>query len=183
MWIKWNPVHYLNAVVYSTLIYASDWSTHSSNLFPQVKEPSRQQPQMVFTSTMPRSHSRTDSETWREQKEKRAALMVGILIGVFCPVLDPFFLNELITPAVLLPHSPPNMEECLASGWATPTPSSTRSFTQPSTRTIITLSEISSPDSAERYQESWPCHKCQFKPPLIIGKVWLSEFFKKHRFT
>lgn len=70
-----------------------------------------------------------------------------------------------------------------SSGWVTPTPSSIRSFTQPSTRTIITLSEISSPDSAERYQKSWLCHKWKFKPPLRFGKVWLSELFTKDRFT
>ncbi len=106
MWIKLNPVHYLNTVVYSTLIYASDWSTHSSNLFPQVKEPSRQQPQMVFTVHHATVTFQTDSETWREQKEKRAALMVGILIGVFVLCWIPFFLTELITPLCSC-HIPP----------------------------------------------------------------------------
>ncbi|XP_055058021.1 5-hydroxytryptamine (serotonin) receptor 5A, genome duplicate a isoform X2 [Misgurnus anguillicaudatus] len=64
----------------------------------QVKEASRQQPQMVFTVRHATVTFQTDSETWREQKEKRAALMVGILIGVFVLCWIPFFLTELITP-------------------------------------------------------------------------------------
>ncbi|XP_065131470.1 5-hydroxytryptamine (serotonin) receptor 5A, genome duplicate a [Paramisgurnus dabryanus] len=64
----------------------------------EVKEASRQQPQMVFTVRHATVTFQTDSETWREQKEKRAALMVGILIGVFVLCWIPFFLTELITP-------------------------------------------------------------------------------------
>ncbi|XP_045415288.1 5-hydroxytryptamine receptor 5B [Lemur catta] len=37
-------------------------------------------------------------DSWREQKEKRAAVMVGILIGVFVLCWIPFFLEELISP-------------------------------------------------------------------------------------
>ncbi|XP_058616002.1 5-hydroxytryptamine (serotonin) receptor 5A, genome duplicate a isoform X2 [Onychostoma macrolepis] len=72
----------------------------------QVKEASRQQPQMVFTVRHATVTFQTDSETWREQKEKRAALMVGILIGVFVLCWIPFFLTELITPLCSC-HIPP----------------------------------------------------------------------------
>ncbi|KAJ8419148.1 hypothetical protein AAFF_G00006470 [Aldrovandia affinis] len=40
----------------------------------------------------------TEGDTWREQKEKKAALMVGILIGVFVLCWIPFFITELINP-------------------------------------------------------------------------------------
>ncbi|KAI2667615.1 5-hydroxytryptamine receptor 5A [Labeo rohita] len=72
----------------------------------EVKEASRQQPQMVFTVRHATVTFQTDSETWREQKEKRAALMVGILIGVFVLCWIPFFLTELITPLCSC-HIPP----------------------------------------------------------------------------
>ncbi|XP_004589405.2 5-hydroxytryptamine receptor 5B-like [Ochotona princeps] len=36
--------------------------------------------------------------SWREQKEQRAAVMVGILIGVFVLCWTPFFVAELISP-------------------------------------------------------------------------------------
>ena len=39
-----------------------------------------------------------DGDTWREQKEQRAALMVGILIGVFVLCWIPFFTAELLRP-------------------------------------------------------------------------------------
>ncbi|XP_077009656.1 5-hydroxytryptamine receptor 5B-like [Tamandua tetradactyla] len=55
--------------------------------------------EMVFTSrhcTMVAFQASGDS--WREQKEKRAAVMVGILIGVFVLCWIPFFLTELISP-------------------------------------------------------------------------------------
>lgn len=80
--------------------------TIKTHLFPQVKEASRQQPQMVFTVRHATVTFQTDSETWREQKEKRAALMVGILIGVFVLCWIPFFLTELITPLCSC-HIPP----------------------------------------------------------------------------
>ncbi|XP_055785181.1 5-hydroxytryptamine receptor 5B-like isoform X3 [Salvelinus fontinalis] len=63
----------------------------------QVKETSRQ-PQMVFTVRHATVTFQTDGDTWREQKEKKAALMVGILIGVFVLCWIPFFLTELIIP-------------------------------------------------------------------------------------
>nr|XP_033790189.1 5-hydroxytryptamine receptor 5A isoform X2 [Geotrypetes seraphini] len=63
----------------------------------QVKEAS-QQPQMVFTVRHATVTFQTDGDTWREQKEKRAALMVGILIGVFVLCWIPFFITELINP-------------------------------------------------------------------------------------
>nr|XP_033790188.1 5-hydroxytryptamine receptor 5A isoform X1 [Geotrypetes seraphini] len=63
----------------------------------EVKEAS-QQPQMVFTVRHATVTFQTDGDTWREQKEKRAALMVGILIGVFVLCWIPFFITELINP-------------------------------------------------------------------------------------
>ncbi|XP_019412145.1 PREDICTED: 5-hydroxytryptamine receptor 5A, partial [Crocodylus porosus] len=63
----------------------------------QVKEAS-QQPQMVFTVRHASVTFQTDGDTWREQKEKKAALMVGILIGVFVLCWIPFFITELINP-------------------------------------------------------------------------------------
>uniref|UniRef100_A0A6I8PM02 5-hydroxytryptamine receptor 5A n=1 Tax=Ornithorhynchus anatinus TaxID=9258 RepID=A0A6I8PM02_ORNAN len=62
-----------------------------------VKE-ATQQPQMVFTVRHATVTFQTDGDTWREQKEKKAALMVGILIGVFVLCWIPFFLTELISP-------------------------------------------------------------------------------------
>ncbi|XP_030054322.1 5-hydroxytryptamine receptor 5A [Microcaecilia unicolor] len=63
----------------------------------EVKEAS-QQPQMVFRVRHATVTFQTDGDTWREQKEKRAALMVGILIGVFVLCWIPFFVTELIIP-------------------------------------------------------------------------------------
>ncbi|XP_062335622.1 5-hydroxytryptamine (serotonin) receptor 5A, genome duplicate b isoform X1 [Osmerus eperlanus] len=63
----------------------------------EVKEASRQ-PQMVFTVRHATVTFQTDGDTWREQKEKKAALMVGILIGVFVLCWIPFFITELIVP-------------------------------------------------------------------------------------
>lgn len=63
----------------------------------EVKEAS-QEPQMVFTARHAAITFQTDGETWREQKEKKAALMVGILIGVFVLCWIPFFITELISP-------------------------------------------------------------------------------------
>ncbi|XP_030045224.1 5-hydroxytryptamine receptor 5A-like [Microcaecilia unicolor] len=63
----------------------------------QVKEAARE-PQMVFTARHATIAFQTDGETWREQKEKKAALMVGILIGVFVLCWIPFFVTELISP-------------------------------------------------------------------------------------
>ncbi|KFV15619.1 5-hydroxytryptamine receptor 5A, partial [Pterocles gutturalis] len=63
----------------------------------EVKE-AAQQPQMVFTVRHATVTFQTDGDTWREQKEKRAALMVGILIGVFVLCWIPFFITELINP-------------------------------------------------------------------------------------
>ncbi|XP_041039858.1 5-hydroxytryptamine (serotonin) receptor 5A, genome duplicate b [Carcharodon carcharias] len=63
----------------------------------EVKEAS-QQPEMVFTVRHATVTFQTDGDTWREQKEKKAALMVGILIGVFVLCWIPFFITELINP-------------------------------------------------------------------------------------
>ncbi|XP_051872566.1 5-hydroxytryptamine receptor 5A-like isoform X2 [Pristis pectinata] len=63
----------------------------------EVKEASHQ-PEMVFTVRHATVTFQTDGDTWREQKEKKAALMVGILIGVFVLCWIPFFITELINP-------------------------------------------------------------------------------------
>uniref|UniRef100_A0A8C8RY23 5-hydroxytryptamine receptor 5A n=1 Tax=Pelusios castaneus TaxID=367368 RepID=A0A8C8RY23_9SAUR len=63
----------------------------------EVKEAS-QQSQMIFTVRHATVTFQTDGDTWREQKEKKAALMVGILIGVFVLCWIPFFITELISP-------------------------------------------------------------------------------------
>lgn len=72
----------------------------------QSKEATRQRPQTAFAVRHGTVTFQTDSETWREQKERRAALMVGILIGVFVLCWIPFFLTELITPLFSW-HIPP----------------------------------------------------------------------------
>uniref|UniRef100_A0ABI7VQL5 G-protein coupled receptors family 1 profile domain-containing protein n=1 Tax=Felis catus TaxID=9685 RepID=A0ABI7VQL5_FELCA len=59
---------------------------------------SAQQPQMVFTVRHTTVTFQTEGDTWREQKEQKAALMVGILIGVFALCWIPFFTTELISP-------------------------------------------------------------------------------------
>ncbi|XP_005326749.2 5-hydroxytryptamine receptor 5A [Ictidomys tridecemlineatus] len=59
---------------------------------------SAQQPQMAFTVRRATVTFQTEGDTWREQKEQRAALMVGILIGVFVLCWIPFFVTELVGP-------------------------------------------------------------------------------------
>ncbi|XP_046950908.1 5-hydroxytryptamine receptor 5A [Lynx rufus] len=59
---------------------------------------STQQPQMVSTVRHTTVTFQTEGDTWREQKEQKAALMVGILIGVFALCWTPFFTTELIGP-------------------------------------------------------------------------------------
>ncbi|XP_029776974.1 5-hydroxytryptamine receptor 5A [Suricata suricatta] len=56
------------------------------------------QPEMVFTVRHTTVTFQTEGDTWREQKEQRAALMVGILIGVFALCWTPFFTAELVSP-------------------------------------------------------------------------------------
>lgn len=63
----------------------------------ELKEASHE-PQMVFTARHAAITFQTDGETWREQKEKKAALMAGILIGDFVLCWIPFFITELIGP-------------------------------------------------------------------------------------
>ncbi|XP_040150032.1 5-hydroxytryptamine receptor 5B isoform X2 [Ictidomys tridecemlineatus] len=64
----------------------------------QVKE-APPEAEMVFTARCRATVTfQTSGDSWREQKEKRAALMVGILIGVFVLCWIPFFLAELISP-------------------------------------------------------------------------------------
>ncbi|XP_022357101.1 5-hydroxytryptamine receptor 5B [Enhydra lutris kenyoni] len=63
----------------------------------QVKE-APHEAEMVFTARRPVVAFQMSGDSWREQKEKRAAVMVGILIGVFVLCWIPFFLAELISP-------------------------------------------------------------------------------------
>uniref|UniRef100_A0A8C4FGW3 G-protein coupled receptors family 1 profile domain-containing protein n=1 Tax=Catagonus wagneri TaxID=51154 RepID=A0A8C4FGW3_9CETA len=63
----------------------------------QVKE-APHQAEMVFTVRRPTVAFQMSGDSWREQKEKRAAVMVGILIGVFALCWIPFFLSALISP-------------------------------------------------------------------------------------
>lgn len=63
----------------------------------QVKD-ATQHPQMVFTVRHATITFQTEGDSWREQKEQRAALMVGILIGVFVLCWFPFFVTELVGP-------------------------------------------------------------------------------------
>lgn len=51
---------------------------------------------MLFTAR--HSTAQAEGDTWREQKEQRAAVMVGTLIGVFAICWIPFFTMELISP-------------------------------------------------------------------------------------
>ncbi|XP_019598036.2 5-hydroxytryptamine receptor 5A [Rhinolophus sinicus] len=59
---------------------------------------SAQQPQTAFTARHATVTFQTEGDTWREQKDQKAALMVGILIGVFVLCWTPFFTTELISP-------------------------------------------------------------------------------------
>ncbi|KAG7467526.1 hypothetical protein MATL_G00154680 [Megalops atlanticus] len=63
----------------------------------QVKEASHE-PQVAFSARHAGVAFQTDGETWREQKERRAALTVGLLIGVFVLCWIPFFVTELLGP-------------------------------------------------------------------------------------
>ncbi|XP_048390221.1 5-hydroxytryptamine receptor 5A-like [Stegostoma tigrinum] len=63
----------------------------------QVKEASHQ-PQMECAVRHTALTFQADGEAWRQQKEKKAAVMVGILIGVFVLCWIPFFITELISP-------------------------------------------------------------------------------------
>lgn len=53
---------------------------------------------MVFTAHRAAITFQIDGETQKEQKEKKAALMVGISIGVLVLCWIPFFVTELVSP-------------------------------------------------------------------------------------
>uniref|UniRef100_A0A8C0CW43 G-protein coupled receptors family 1 profile domain-containing protein n=1 Tax=Balaenoptera musculus TaxID=9771 RepID=A0A8C0CW43_BALMU len=59
----------------------------------QVKE-APPEAEMVFTGVA----FQMNRASWRKREEKRAAVMVGVLIGVFVLCCSPFFLTELISP-------------------------------------------------------------------------------------
>ncbi|TRY91801.1 hypothetical protein DNTS_022888 [Danionella cerebrum] len=87
----------LSSVISLSPLFGWGETYSEDSLACQVKEAERQ-PQMAFTVRHATVSFQTDGETWREQKERRAALMVGILIGVFVLCWIPFFLAELIIP-------------------------------------------------------------------------------------
>ncbi|XP_048193720.1 5-hydroxytryptamine receptor 5A [Perognathus longimembris pacificus] len=55
-------------------------------------------PHMVFTVRRAVVTFQTEGDSWREQKEQKAALTVGVLIGVFVLCWIPFFTTELLGP-------------------------------------------------------------------------------------
>lgn len=65
-----------------------------------------QEAEMVFKAHRPTVAFPASRDSWLEQKEKRAALLAGILIGVFVLCWIPFFLAELISPLCAC-HLPP----------------------------------------------------------------------------
>lgn len=67
----------------------------SAYLFQRVPA---QEPQMLFTARHSTVTCQAEGNTWREQKEQRAAVMVGTLIGVFAICWIPFFTTELVSP-------------------------------------------------------------------------------------
>ncbi|KPP73452.1 5-hydroxytryptamine receptor 5A-like [Scleropages formosus] len=78
-------------------------ATRKTNIVTPVAEDveakvTARQPQTVFSARHATVTFQTDGDTWREQKERRAALMVGILIGVFVLCWIPFFTAELAQP-------------------------------------------------------------------------------------
>ncbi|KAM7121637.1 5-hydroxytryptamine receptor 5A isoform 2-T2 [Molossus nigricans] len=56
------------------------------------------EPQTLFTVRNATVTFQTEGDTYREQREQRAAMMVGILIGVFALCWIPFFTTELVSP-------------------------------------------------------------------------------------
>ncbi|XP_061083167.1 5-hydroxytryptamine receptor 5A-like [Conger conger] len=72
----------------------------------QVKE-AEHVPQVAFAARHVGVAFQTEGETWREQKERRAALTVGLLIGVFVLCWIPFFVTELLGPLCSCTVVPP----------------------------------------------------------------------------
>ncbi|EPQ19347.1 5-hydroxytryptamine receptor 5A [Myotis brandtii] len=73
----------------------------SNSVHPAPKAVQRvpaQEPQMLFTARHNTVTFQAEGDTWREQKEQRAAVMVGTLIGVFAICWIPFFTTELVSP-------------------------------------------------------------------------------------
>lgn len=67
----------------------------SAYLFQRVPA---QEPQVLFTACHSTITFQGEEDTWREQKEQKAAVMVGIPIEVFAICWTPFFTTELISP-------------------------------------------------------------------------------------
>ncbi|XP_053527867.1 5-hydroxytryptamine receptor 5A isoform X3 [Artibeus jamaicensis] len=55
-------------------------------------------PRAEYSASDQRVTIHTDADTLREQREQRAAVMVGVLIGVFALCWLPFFTTELLSP-------------------------------------------------------------------------------------
>uniref|UniRef100_A0A8C4WWH5 5-hydroxytryptamine (serotonin) receptor 5A, genome duplicate b n=2 Tax=Eptatretus burgeri TaxID=7764 RepID=A0A8C4WWH5_EPTBU len=64
-------------------------------IIDNVKE-SKQSPQLTFPAEHGRASFQPAKELWNSRKDRRAALMVGILIGVFVLCWLPFFICELL---------------------------------------------------------------------------------------
>lgn len=72
-------------------------SPDASTCLLQVKG-AAQRPEMVLATRRATVPFQADGDAWGEQKEQRAALTVGILIGVFALCWIPFFTAELLSP-------------------------------------------------------------------------------------
>nr|KAF6273003.1 5-hydroxytryptamine receptor 5A [Pipistrellus kuhlii] len=76
------------------------WRTRSVHPAPEpdpVQRVPAQEPRMLFTARHSTVTFQAERDPWREQKEQRAAVMVGILIGVFVICWTPFFIAELVS--------------------------------------------------------------------------------------
>ncbi|XP_054430742.1 5-hydroxytryptamine receptor 5A isoform X2 [Pteronotus mesoamericanus] len=62
------------------------------------REASANEPKMVFSVRQGTVTFHSEGDSWREHREQKAAMMVGILIGVFALCWIPFFTTELISP-------------------------------------------------------------------------------------
>ena len=67
---------------------------------------------MVFTGVA----FQLNRASWRKHEEKRAAVMVGVLIGVFVLCCSPFFLTELIRPLCAC-SLPTHLEKRIPVAW------------------------------------------------------------------
>ncbi|XP_054430741.1 5-hydroxytryptamine receptor 5A isoform X1 [Pteronotus mesoamericanus] len=64
----------------------------------RVEPETENEPKMVFSVRQGTVTFHSEGDSWREHREQKAAMMVGILIGVFALCWIPFFTTELISP-------------------------------------------------------------------------------------